>query len=159
MRQEINLSSLSPVGGIRRAAPDTATDFASVAMRTIRNLQKQLRDLGESYQHEMANPHTAGPAEQELLRDLAKQIEGVKQEIEAIQRSIVENQAIEGMKKQKAQQQRTAAGAVGSPSGAKSAEASSSNAKPEAVHQLLQLDGTAAPVPEGTVGENIDTSA
>lgn len=71
----------------------------ATAMRSIRNLQKQLRDIGERYQNELAHPTTAGPAEQEILMELARQMSSVQREIDALQQSIMEHQAVEQLKK------------------------------------------------------------
>lgn len=69
-------------------------------MRTIRALQKQMQDLGERYQDELVHPHASGSDEQALLREIARQMNSVKDEIDVLQRSIVQRQATDGMQRQ-----------------------------------------------------------
>lgn len=89
------------VTAIRQASssPGKIEDFMATSMRSIRNLQKQLRDIGERYQNELAHPTTAGPEEQEILMEFARQMSSVQREIDALQQSIMEHQTVEQLKK------------------------------------------------------------
>lgn len=95
-------TSTTPVAHVRATAGGGAVeDFTATAMRTIRNLQKQLQAIGERYQDELAHPKTTGPKEQEILREILRQMDSVQREIDAIQKSIIEHEAVEQLKKNK----------------------------------------------------------
>lgn len=75
-----------------------AGDHVAVTMRAIRGLQKQLRELGDAYQRELAEPSATGTAHAELLRQLANQMQSIEQQIEALQQSIIQRQAVDTLR-------------------------------------------------------------
>jgi hypothetical protein len=55
----------------------------------------------------LAHPTTTGPKEQEILREILRQMDSVQREIDAIQKSIIEHEAVEQLKKNKSTSLRT----------------------------------------------------
>lgn len=158
--------NVNGVTGARGRATDTSTDFVSTAMRTIRNLQKQWRDLGERYQQELAHPHTAGPAEQDLLRDLARQMASIKQEIEAEENAILEHQALMTLKKRNSAEKSRLPEPASQPASGSTPADGSAAAHPSDVRALKQVNETAdrdatpdSRTSHDSLGQNIDTQA
>jgi hypothetical protein len=162
-------TSVTPVAHARTAAGGSVPeDFTAAAMRNIRSLQKQLQAIGERYQDELAHPKTSGPKEQEILREILRQMDSVQREIDAIQHSIIEHEAVEQLKKNKSTSPKipnpeldssssenveATNGADGVPSKVKAAAEVASSESPETSTKPTKVDRTRL------VGSVIDTTA
>lgn len=140
---------------------ETAGDYMAVTMRTIQTLQKQLQQIGERYQQELAQPSASGTAQQELMRQLASQMQSIQNQIETLQQSIVQRQAVDAMRRQESEQSR--AGSVirfdvGRHLGSASQEAGAATDQPEDVARGPEGREHSSN-PMRTVGVIIDTSA
>jgi hypothetical protein len=91
---------ISAVGGAVHASATTAGTASAarpntdaLILKQIAALQKQLKDLGEKYADEVKNPRIHDPmVEQEYLQNIQRQMEAIKAEIEALERSLTEKQ-------------------------------------------------------------------
>lgn len=136
------------------SSPGKIEDFMATTMRSIRNLQQQLRDIGERYQNELAHPTTAGPEEQEILMELARQMSSVQREIDALQQSIIEHQAVEQLKKANHTRIKISNEDGNTLSTGNSKQGGSVEKTPQQSGQVVKMDNTAQSESTHSVTEN-----
>lgn len=91
---------MNPIKALKTNTGQPSGSFTVNAMKTIRLLQKQWREIGELYQKELLHPTMSGPAHHELLRNLAQQMTSIKMQIDAIQDAVIQHEALAALKKE-----------------------------------------------------------
>ncbi len=147
---------MNPIKPTQASTGQASGSFTMNAMRAIRILQKQAQELGKRYQEELLHPTATGTAQQQLLRNLAQQMNSVDMEIDALQDAIIQHEALAALKREQGNDTLKAAQPMqeGHTPGASETDAAAKPGSPEDTH---------GPQPErsvsGTVGSVIDTTA
>ena len=93
---------MNPITSKQAPVERTSGGYTATAMRAIRALQEQLQELGKRLQDEITKPTASGPEQDQLMRDLAQQMNSVRLELDALQESIIQHEALAAFKKEQA---------------------------------------------------------
>ena len=95
-------ATMNPITNKPSSVESTSGSYPEKAMRAIRALHKQMRELGKQIQDETSSPTGSGPEQDQLMRDLMQQMNSIRMELEVLQASIIQHQALAALKKEQA---------------------------------------------------------
>ncbi len=95
-------ATMNPLTNNQSSVESSSGSYPEKAMRAIRALHKQMRELGKRIQDETASPTGSGPSQQQLMRDLNQQMTSMRMELDVLQASIIQHQNLAALKKEQA---------------------------------------------------------
>lgn len=98
---------MNPITNNQSSVEGSSGSYPEKAMRAIRALHKQMRELGKRIQDETSSPTGSGPSQQQLMRDLNQQMTSMRMELDVLQASIIQHQNLAALKKEQANERLT----------------------------------------------------